>query len=354
VQFNPAVPQAAPGPAAVVQADVDTVGTLKPSPDLLAAKKELQAKMGSLLEGVGAAVSFAANAEIDKSNIVGWSIGEKIAGDSYTGVLAVKALVMQKMSRSRVARNALVPEQVGGIPTDVEEVGEIIARSYLGKYRPAPCGSSVGHINITAGTHGCLVVLNNGKLCLLSNNHVLANANEATKGDPILQPGPADGGIHPRDQIGVLEEFVPIQFDGENAVDAAVALTNFRLASPAFQGAFQGTFQVNPTPVEGRIHLTVRKVGRTSDGTLGDVVGLHADIRVRYGTKLALFTDQIQIRGRNEPFSRPGDSGALILSAGSFQPVGLLFSGGSVDTFANPIAAVIRALGISRFVARPE
>src|SRR5204863_365665 len=144
-------------------------------------------------------VAFAVDDSVGKSNIVGWSIGEKVAGDSYTGMLAVKALVVQKMSRSRLARDAIVPDQVAGIPTDVEEVGEIVARSYTGRYRAAPGGSSIGHLRITAGTLGCLVVLNSSKLCILSNNHVLANGNEAVRGDSILQPGPADGGQHPRD-----------------------------------------------------------------------------------------------------------------------------------------------------------
>jgi hypothetical protein len=350
VQFNPTASQAPVAGPLTAQNNVDPIGTLKPSADVLAAKAELKARMGNLLEGVGQAQALALNADVGQSNIVGWAVGEKVAGASYTGIMAVRALVMQKVSRSRLTRATLVPDQVAGVPTDVEEVGEITARSYTGRYRPAPGGSSVGHPGITAGTLGCLVVLVSGKLCLLSNNHVLANANEATRGDPILQPGPADGGLHPRDQIGVLEDFVPLRFDGDNAVDAAVALTSFTLAAPTFQGGFR----LGLTPVEGAVHLTVRKVGRTTDGTLGDIVGLSADIRVRYGTRFALFTDQLQIRGRNEVFSRGGDSGALILSAGSFQPVGLLFAGGNLDTFANPITAVIRALGISRFLAVRE
>ena len=41
------------------------------------AKEELKAKMGSLLEEVGEAQAQAVNAEVGKSNIVGWSIDSR-------------------------------------------------------------------------------------------------------------------------------------------------------------------------------------------------------------------------------------------------------------------------------------
>src|SRR5205823_3669095 len=62
-----------------------------------------------------------------------------------------------------------------------------------------------------AGTLGCLV-RREGQVFVLSNNHVLANSNEAQRGDAILQPGPHDGGRFPDDQIADLEDFVPVGF----------------------------------------------------------------------------------------------------------------------------------------------
>ncbi len=66
--------------------------------------------------------------------------------------------------------------------------------------------------------------------------------------------------------------------------------------------------------------------------------------------------DQIGIRGVHGPFSMPGDSGSLIVAAGTKQPVALLFAGSSDNsmTFANDIQAVKSAMGIERFVAEPE
>jgi hypothetical protein len=52
--------------------------------------------------------------------------------------------------------------------------------------RPLLIGASVGHVDVTAGTIGAFV--RRGKdVGILSNNHVLANENDASAGDPILQ-----------------------------------------------------------------------------------------------------------------------------------------------------------------------
>src|SRR3989449_10313618 len=83
-------------------------------------------------------------------------------------------------------------------------------RSRTRRIRPAPGGVSIGHIQITAGTLGVLA-RPNGRPVILSNNHVLANQNAGRVGDPILQPGPADGG-RLQATIARLLDFVPIPF----------------------------------------------------------------------------------------------------------------------------------------------
>ena len=240
------------------------------------------------------------------------------------------------------------PEKINGFPTDVEAVGEITMQTFRGRYRPARGGSSVAHPRVTAGTIGCLVVRNNNHLCMLSNNHVLANSNNAKPGDPILQPGPYDGGQNPRDRVGVLEYFEKIAFGGtaRNFVDAAVAWTSFRMCSPLHH-----CYRINTAPLAPRLLMPVRKCGRTTQHTLGLIVGLGANIRVGYGSSgVALFANQVVIMGCGGNFSAGGDSGSLIVSAGTRQPVALLFAGGGGYTIANPIGAVIREMGIRRFL----
>lgn len=68
------------------------------------------------------------------------------------------------------------------------------------RVRPVRTGASIGHVDISAGTTGCLVLDNaDGSRQVLSNNHVLANMNDAEVGDAVVQPGPADGGVDAAD-----------------------------------------------------------------------------------------------------------------------------------------------------------
>ena len=106
----------------------------------------------------------------------------------------------------------VIPLEYRGIQTDVIEVGDIVAQAYDQWARPTLPGDSIGHFNITAGTFGCMVRRKGtNDPFMLSNNHVFADTNKANIGDPILQPGPHDGGTAD-DLIGYLKDFVPIEF----------------------------------------------------------------------------------------------------------------------------------------------
>ena len=57
---------------------------------------------------------------------------------------------------------------IGDVPTDVVAVGDVTVFA-----RPVLCGVSVGHVDVTAGTLGCLVRLEaDDAPHILSNNHV--------------------------------------------------------------------------------------------------------------------------------------------------------------------------------------
>jgi hypothetical protein len=345
IEYDETVPEAAG------LAQVEDVGD---APSVTEVDEAMFKALASLEQRLGGFESIAASfADRDEKpatgleNIVGFGIGENSVNGRYTGDLALKVYVEEKLPLSQLETNAIVPPELEGYPTDVEEVGVVYAESFRRRYRPAPGGSSIGHPAITAGTHGCLVVLNNNRLCCLSNNHVLADSNRANIGDAILQPGPADGGSNPADRVGVLQAFVPINFaGGANAVDAAVAWTSFANLSGGHH-----CYQINPTPLQAGLNMTVRKCGRTTQHTLGIITGVGVSVRVDYRSAgVAVFRNQLQIRGIGRDFSQGGDSGSLVVSAGTHQPVGLLFAGGNGVTFANPINAVIAALGIQRFL----
>ena len=277
-------------------------------------------------------------------NIAAVAIGEEEVGGQPTGRPCAQVYVVEKRASREVSSEAFVPTDVQGVPTDVIEVGEIEAFRFTRRYRPARTGASVGHYRITAGTLGALVVNRQNRLCILSNNHVLANSNNASRGDPILQPGRYDGGRYPQDVIARLLDFVTIDFSGRcnNLMDAAVAYTSRRLVSPVELCGWRPKRSIH-VPMPPRPGTAVKKCGRTTQFTRGLVSGVRATVKVRYGTRVACFRDQIIISPGG--FSAPGDSGSLIVD-GINRPLGLLFAGSSRRTIANRIDHVLRALRV--------
>lgn len=263
---------------------------------------------------------------------VGYGVRETSSARAL-GEPALRVYVKEKIPRSRLTLAEAVPTCVNGIGTDVIEIGDIAVL-----HRPTPCGVSCGHYATTVGTIGCMVrqaAVDREARFILSNNHVLANVNEAEIGDFILEPGPADGGTSP---IARLSDYEPIDFSGSNDVDAAIA----ELIEPGDvlpQIAVIGSVQ--RPPQHAAIHDRVRKHGRTTLHTAGVVVDVAADIRVRYGSRTALFNDQIGIDGVDGIFALEGDSGALIVEAVTCRPLALLFAGGTQTAFGNPIGPVL-------------
>jgi hypothetical protein len=347
IEFDPNAPPAAnEGDIAEAEATADT---FVPEEGLLSARDELQAILGGGEAMMAAALEAAEPGSLGPQNIQGVGVGFKTVSGQHTGDLVVKVYVMEKAPAAQVHADFFIPASVNGYATDVEAVGEITAFVYKARYpRPVPCGVSCGHLKVTAGTIGCLVVLNNGRLCILSNNHVLANQNNARVGDPIIQPGAYDGGRMPGDRIALLERFVPINFSGANVVDAAAAFTARTLVKPQHV-----TYRMNPKPLAASLGLTVAKNGRTTQSTLGVITGVGVNgVRVGYsGGRIAVFNNQIIIQGiGGKQFSAGGDSGSVIVSARSCQPVGLLFAGSNTHTIANLIGNVISQLGIRNLV----
>jgi hypothetical protein len=140
---------------------------------------------------------------LKRANVVATGVGYKETGGERTSTLSIVCSVKKKVDAGQLSSQDLVPAAVAGIPTDVVQTGVIRALQVpTDRFRPAPGGVSVGHVAITAGTLGCWVT-KNGQKVILSNNHVLANSNDAEIGDPILQPGPFDGGNFPQDTLQI-------------------------------------------------------------------------------------------------------------------------------------------------------
>jgi len=302
-------------------------------------------------------------------NVVAVGIGYKTVGNVLTNQICVVVSVINKLPLVQLPEEARVPRELGGVPTDVVETGIIHAfQDPKQKMRPARPGVSIGHYQITAGTLGCLVQ-RNGQVFILSNNHVLANSNQGKQGDAILQPGPYDGGTS-ADQIGTLEQFIPVSFGvslgcgcspfgllsrllgnaspkvnepGNNTVDCAIArplsadLVNpdiLEIGIPAGVGA-------------GTLGTAVQKSGRTTGHTTDQITQIDVTVSVSYGgTNVAVYKNQLGAG----PMSQGGDSGSAVLDMDR-KVVGLLFAGSNSTTIMNPIQLVLDALQVQLVTA---
>jgi hypothetical protein len=224
------------------------------------------------------------------------------------------------------------------------------------RVRPVQIGLSCGHYNITAGTLGCFVRPREDKktLMILSNNHVIADENDAAAGDAILQPGHFDGGKNPKDLVARFAKMVKLEKSEVNYVDCAIATLERRVKVTL--KAIKGLGRLAGKSVTFvDVGTEVAKVGRSTDIRRGRVTAIELDnVVVHYDMGDLRFDNQFEIEGAgSESFSQGGDSGSLIVEANSRQALGLLFAGGDAGgkngkglTYANPIVAVLDALNV--------
>jgi hypothetical protein len=315
---------------------------------------------------------------MSKPNVVGVGVGYKVRGDSETQSIGVTVFVEHKISRDGLDPESLIPPSVDGVPTDVVEVGELRALQMpTDRWRPAPGGVSIGHYRISAGTLGTVVRDRaTGTRLVLSNNHVLANSNDAQLGDAILQPGGADGGRVDSDTIATLERFVPISFSVDGGqCDIAAGYSYLGNAIAAILGSAHQvkSIQVSPQAANlidaavarpvydeyvldeilgigviegmraGELGMPIRKSGRTTALTTGEITAIGATVNVNFGGgRIATFEGQF-VAG---PMSQGGDSGSLVVAGDSPHAVGLLFAGSAQTTIFNPIQPVLDMLEI--------
>jgi hypothetical protein len=314
---------------------------------------------------------------MEKPNVVGVGIGYKETSKKKSEDICITVLVRRKLPVDALQPKDLVPGELEGVLTDVIEVGELRThQSRTERWRPIPGGVSIGHYLITAGTLGCVVRdrASNEKL-ILSNNHVLANSNQAREGDPILQPGVADQGNVDEDLVARLHGFVPISFNIEpptceiakmlaTMMNRIAGLLGSKHRLIAHKEDAQAVNQVDAAvaqPVPGievleeileigvvggitpaKLGMRVRKSGRSTGFTSGQITVLDSTVDVNYGESKARFEGQIITSG----MSAPGDSGSLLVAEDALLAVGLLFAGSEQVTIYNPIETVLEQLQV--------
>ena len=176
---------------------------------------------------------------------------------------------------------------------------------------------------------------------LISCNHVFARVNLGLFGDAILRPDYVDGGRWPRNAIGALMSFVPVNLkpNGLNTVDVALAVVPAKAAAP-FKvrgiGAISPEIADDVAPGD-----SVQKVGRSTGLTTGTISSVGAVIKINYRRLgfedvTVIFEDQLV----TDNMCAYGDSGSLLLNRAA-QPIGLLFAGSTSHTFYNKLTNVL-------------
>jgi len=269
-----------------------------------------------------------------------------LAGAGFVGITHSEAegevivFVENEQAKQRMPRSfegyAVRTEVTGKIQAFSTQVAEPlidVSAERRGEARPL-----VGGVSLSAYvTKGAQIYLYDGTLGMvtyndkiLSNAHVIAMNPETggflAAGTPIIQPGTGDGGTI-GERVGALQSYIPIDFapNAENYADAAIGSINVSVnASPGEQFSETGDYWI-----EGWTEVsqgdTVRKSGRTTGVTTGEVIHTNVAVIVNYGSRSAYFVDQIIVTQENGSFAARGDSGSAVDKNGKF--VGLFFAG---------------------------
>ena len=215
-------------------------------------------------------------------------------------------------------------------------------------------------ITCCGGTLGSLVT-RGGTQYILSNTHVLARSDIAQIGDPIIQPALIDTSTCTPSgarTVANLSAFYNLETGAAPKIDAAIAQIVPGNVDASGNILYLGaTTDANGVPVPGAPHtgsgvgatlaMPVVKSGRSTGLTCSTVLAVAVNVNaVQYqkgcgtGTTFTVnYTNQVDVAGGS--FSAEGDSGSLIVSESSADPVALLFAGSDTDTVGNPVGAVL-------------
>ena len=302
---------------------------------------------------------------LDYKNVTGVCTGYKNGNGDY----CIKVFVEKKPFRFELNKEDIIPKKIFGVKTDVEVME--MPKAYVtpdrkkydelkGGIEIAPTNSNfvgtLGNIYIEESINGKRepYVLKNLSGSVLekikkkiqinffagTNLHVVAkDVFENPIGTSITQPG-----ISTR-IIGYVSEYFPMSKKGWNEFDEAVVVldTPFKIDHiDSIKKIGQPRVAIRPFR-----NMEVKKYGRTTRYTEGYITNTSISIRIDYGKENGIlkFRDVMQITPQPgfKQFSDGGDSGSLITTLDN-RPVGRLFAGNSIYTFAIPMVKIIKKL----------
>ncbi|GAC1662197.1 MAG: hypothetical protein NVS9B4_15570 [Candidatus Acidiferrum sp.] len=208
------------------------------------------------------------------------------------------------------------------------------------------------------GTLGSLVK-RGGVQYILSNNHILAKSDSGKVGDNISQPSIIDTSCDPSqtNTVATLSQFFSLVSSPTPNIDAAIAQVLAGKVDPGGNILYLGATATNGVPDPGApnsgplvgpaVGMTVAKSGRSTGLTCAAIGAINTNTTVQYtgncdgtGAKFSVqYANQVDIFGGG--FSAGGDSGSLIVTQSTADPIALLFAGSDSDTVGNPVSDVL-------------
>jgi len=323
--------------------------------------------------------TFTATVAGNSNTAVTWMVNTVVGGTAVTGTISGagvysaphSAPVSTAANNDGQATDVIITARSQADATASDSVVVLAVPPQQGRYsEPIPLGTSGGNSHdrsssgantlCCGGTLGALVS-RGGKLYILSNNHVLARTDIASIGDTIVQPALVDNDctVSGANVVATLAQFFNLETGTSPHVDAGLAEIQPGAADPLgtivqLGGTTNGDQPTDGTPNPGpgvapTIGQAVAKSGSATGLTCGVILAINLSVSVEYqkgcgtgSTFTTVFQNQIDIPGVG--FSASGDSGSLIVTQNTADPVGLLFGGSDSDTVANPVANVLSQL----------
>lgn len=290
----------------------------------------------------------------EHENVVGLCVARK-QRNGRLGQTCVQVLVEKKMPGHKLDKGHRIPKTLAcpafsrELITDVRAVGKARLESLVTATRPARPGYDLGNELGGSGTFSCVVEDRaTGKRLGLSCAHVIApegvSSVGASVGGAVYCPSltnAQDLDVLDEAPIGTLYRVASLGFNASDAATNVDAAT-FEPDATNLLDARIAQLEASPKGVNDKptVGLKVRKVGAVSEQTHGCIEALSLCAKVPYdGAKVATFINQIGITS----FTRPGDSGALVLDDNDFA-IGIHFASFDGMSLCTPINRVLDAL----------
>lgn len=305
---------------------------------------------------------------------VTWQVNGVTGGNSTTGIISTSGV----FSAPHSIPASLIPDSGGSVTVTVTAISKanntssgsasIVLKpqqqsAQSGAVKLGTSGGNVNDVNSNyccAGTLGSLLSID-GVQYILSNNHVLARSDYGIIGEAISQPGLIETNCSQTgtQSVANLSEFFNLEAGPNPKVDAAIAQVVSGKVDTGGNILLLGATTTAGVPDPGAPHAGsgvapavsqgVAKSGRTTGLTCSTVVATNVSSSVDYyrncgDTTKAFttsYTDLVTVAGGD--FSAAGDSGSLIVTQSSADPVALLFAGSDTDSVGNPVSDVLAA-----------